>query len=178
MQQNEFSVRRIVTGVDDDGKSIIAEDGPSPHVTYISENGEFALVDLWRTSAAPSQARAVDKVTRPAVLSPDPGGSVVRVLRMPPFADMEANSPGDGFDPSAKSAFENQDKSIHPGMHKTNSVDYAIILSGEVWAILERGETRMCAGDVLIQRATSHAWENRSDQSCVIAFVLVDAEDR
>lgn len=62
-------------------------------------------------------------------------------------------------------------------MHKTSSVDYAIVLSGEIWAILEEGEALMRAGDVLIQRATSHSWSNRSDSPCIVAFILIDAED-
>jgi uncharacterized cupin superfamily protein len=66
---------------------------------------------------------------------------------------------------------------IHPMMHKTKSVDYAIVLSGEIVAIMEDGETTMRAGDVLVQRATSHSWANRSDVPCMIAFVLVDARD-
>ncbi|HKY81170.1 MAG TPA: cupin domain-containing protein [Sphingobium sp.] len=63
----------------------------------------------------------------------------------------------------------------HPFMHRTRSVDYAIVLSGEIWAVLDEGETLMRAGDVLIQRATNHAWANRSEAQCVMAFVLVDA---
>jgi quercetin dioxygenase-like cupin family protein len=63
----------------------------------------------------------------------------------------------------------------HPFMHKTVSVDYAIVISGEIWAVLDQDEVLMRAGDVLIQRGTNHAWSNRSDKPCVMAFVLVDA---
>lgn len=63
----------------------------------------------------------------------------------------------------------------HPGMHQTATVDYAIVLEGEVVAIMERGETTMRAGDVLIQRGTNHAWANRSNAPVKVAFILIDA---
>ena len=62
----------------------------------------------------------------------------------------------------------------HPGMHTTQTVDYAIILEGEIWAVMDEGETLMRAGDVLIQRGTNHAWANRSARTARIAFVLID----
>jgi len=64
----------------------------------------------------------------------------------------------------------------HPGMHKTNTVDYAIVLSGEIWAVLDEGEVLLRAGDCLVQRGTNHAWSNRAEKPCVIAFVLVAAK--
>lgn len=64
----------------------------------------------------------------------------------------------------------------HPGFHRTDSVDYAIVLEGEVWALMEVGETLMRAGDVLVQRGTNHTWANRSDRPCRIAFVMIGAE--
>ena len=64
----------------------------------------------------------------------------------------------------------------HPGFHKTATIDYAIVLSGEIYALMDEGEVLLKAGDVLIQRGTSHAWSNRTEQPCCIAFVLIDAE--
>ena len=61
-------------------------------------------------------------------------------------------------------------------MHRTNSIDYAIVLSGEIWAVMDVGETKMRAGDVLIQRGTNHAWANRSNRPARVAFVLIDAK--
>jgi quercetin dioxygenase-like cupin family protein len=63
----------------------------------------------------------------------------------------------------------------HPGFHKTDTIDYALVLEGEVWAILDEAETLLKAGDVLIQRGTFHAWDNRSESVCRIAFILLDA---
>ena len=64
----------------------------------------------------------------------------------------------------------------HAHMHRTRSIDYAIVLSGEIWAVMDVGETKLVAGDVLVQRGTNHAWANRSDAPCIIAFVLIDAK--
>ena len=64
----------------------------------------------------------------------------------------------------------------HPGFHKTNSVDYAIVLSGEIYALMDEGEVLLRAGDVLVQRGTNHAWSNRTDEPARLAFVLIDAE--
>jgi quercetin dioxygenase-like cupin family protein len=60
-------------------------------------------------------------------------------------------------------------------MHRTQTIDYAIVLSGEIWALMDIGETKMKAGDILIQRGTNHAWSNRSNKPCQVAFVLIDA---
>ncbi|HKT15191.1 MAG TPA: cupin domain-containing protein [Allosphingosinicella sp.] len=179
MTINPFTVRRIVTGLDADGKSVVETDSPTPHVTFVNESGSLAVADLWVTGAAPSPARAPDGLTKAADLVPSSGGSVLRMIRFPPDKELEGIAVGlRADDESAARAFADQDSSIHPLMHKTETIDYAIVLSGEIWAILEKSETLMRAGDVLIQRATSHAWANRSDSPCVVAFVLIDAEDR
>lgn len=178
--ENEFKIRRIVTGVDANGKSIIESDGLSPHVTLLNDSGSFVCADIWRTGASPSQARAADRLTTPTILAPEPGGSVVRVMRFPPDRELAGKGGETTFhagDESGAEAVVGQDMTIHPMMHKTKSVDYAIILSGEIVAIMESGETVMRAGDVLVQRATSHSWANRSDTPCMIAFVLIDARD-
>ena len=68
-----------------------------------------------------------------------------------------------------------EDRDRHPGMHKTATVDYAIVLTGEIWAVIDEGETLMKPGDTLIQRGTNHAWSNRTNESCRVAFILIDA---
>ena len=86
-----------------------------------------------------------------------------------------------GFD--RKTAFDSMgaghamdlDASRHPGMHKTATVDYAIVLSGEIWALMDEGETLLRSGDVLVQRGTNHAWSNRGAVPCLVALILVSA---
>ena len=76
---------------------------------------------------------------------------------------------------SARAAFD-RGSPRHPGFHKTSSVDYAIVLSGEIYALMDEGEVLLKAGDVLVQRGTNRAWSNRTDAPAYLAFVLVDAE--
>jgi quercetin dioxygenase-like cupin family protein len=64
----------------------------------------------------------------------------------------------------------------HPGFHKTDTIDYAIVLKGEIWALMDEGETLLRQGDVLVQRGTNHAWSNRTEEPAVLAFVLIDAK--
>jgi quercetin dioxygenase-like cupin family protein len=63
----------------------------------------------------------------------------------------------------------------HPGFHKTNTIDYVVVLEGEIWALMDEGELLMKAGDVLVQRGTNHAWSNRTDKPAYVMFVLIDA---
>jgi hypothetical protein len=169
-------IRRVVTGHDARGRSVIVSDGPSPHVLALPGRPDFGLTNLWVTDATPaSNEGQADAAARPVVLEPPPGGSILRVVEFPPD-----KAPG-GFD--RKAAFAamgadhamDPDASRHPGMHKTSTVDYAIVLAGEIWALMDVGETLLKAGDCLVQRGTNHAWSNRSDQPCLVAFILIAA---
>ena len=144
-------IRRIVTGHDARGRSMIASDGPSPHVVTLPGRTDFALTDLWVTDAAPaSNDGSADAARRRMTLEPPGPGTIFRVVEFPPDA-----APG-GFDRVA--AFRamgaghamDPDASRHPGMHRTNTVDYAIVLSGEIWALMDDDETLMRAGDTLV----------------------------
>ena len=170
-------IRRVVTGHDSQGRSIIAGDGPSPHTVAISASPAFGMTDLWVTYDAPANnTGASDPAARKIVLEPPPRGPIFRVVEFPPDAQLagkfdrveafEAIGARDALDP---------DGTRHPGMHRTHSVDYAIVLSGEIWAVMDVGETPLLAGDCLIQRGTNHAWSNRSNAPCLVAFILVDA---
>jgi quercetin dioxygenase-like cupin family protein len=169
-------IRRVVTGHDARGRSVIVSDGPSPHVLTIPGRTDFALTNLWITDGAPaSNAGNADAAARPVVLEPPRNGTIFRIVEFPPD-----RAPG-GFDRAA--AFKamgaghamDPDASRHPGMHKTDTVDYALVLSGEIWALMDDGETRLRAGDTLVQRGTNHAWSNRDDRPCLVAFILVSA---
>ena len=121
-------------------------------------------------------AEATDHAFR---LAPPKNGTVFRVIEYPPdrqrlaALERERASADDG---SGHSAAFDRASPRHPGFHKTSSVDYAIVLSGEIYALMDAGEVLLKAGDVLIQRGTNHAWSNRGDDSAYVAFVLVDAE--
>ena len=156
---------------------MIVSDGPSPHVLTIPGRPDFGLTNLWVTDTAPaSNAGNADAAARPVMLEPPANGTIFRVVEFPPDS-----APG-GFDRQA--AFDamgaghamDADASRHSGMHKTSTVDYAIVLSGEIWALMDEGETLMRAGDVLVQRGTNHAWSNRGSAPCLVAFILVNAK--
>ena len=77
---------------------------------------------------------------------------------------------GSGNKPTA------EDSAKHPTMHKTNSIDYLVVISGEMWMVMEEGEVLLKAGDCIVQRGTNHAWKNKGDKPCLLAAVLIDAD--
>jgi mannose-6-phosphate isomerase-like protein (cupin superfamily) len=170
-------IRRIVTGHDAQGQSIIASDAPSPHTLAMVESPAFGLTDLWVTSDAPADnAGSADPAARAIVLEPPPRGSIFRVVEFPPDVAVAGKVDMDeAFDAIGARAARDRSSARHPAMHRTHSVDYAIVLSGEIWAVMDVGETLMRAGDCLIQRGTNHAWSNRSGAPCLVAFILVGA---
>lgn len=109
-------------------------------------------------------------------IEPRGGGTVFRVIEYPPdsvrFKTIEPEAYFSGVGAKAADAAHRR----HPGMHKTDTIDYVIVLSGEIFALMDEGEVLLRAGDCLIQRGTSHAWSNRTQEPCVIAFVLVAAK--
>ena len=144
------SFRRIVTGHAPDGRAIFAEDAPCPHALPVA--GDVITLELWQQAGAPDNSRPyVDPVPPTASIPPPPGGTVFRIVEFP------------------------SDPEVKPYLHRTASLDYCVVLSGEVYAVLDDDERLMRAGDVLIQRGTNHSWANRSDAAALVMFVLVDA---
>ena len=172
-------IRRVVTGHDAAGRSVLVTDGPAPHV-YRRSPGSAVVTELWETRSAPADNQDNSEVTDHRFrLAPPRNGTVFRVIEYPPdkqriaALEQQRASADDG---SGHGAAFDRGSPRHPGFHKTSSVDYAIVLSGEIYAMMDEGEVLLTAGDVLIQRGTNHAWSNRSDEPAYLAFVLVDAE--
>ena len=169
-------IRRIVTGHNAQGRSIFVSDAPSPHVLTLPGRADLALTDLWVTDRAPaSNAGSADAAKRRMSLEPPMNGSIFRVVEFPPDAAGPAFDRAAAFRAMGASHAMDPDASRHPAMHRTDTVDYALVLTGEIWALMDEGETLMRAGDTLVQRGTNHAWSNRSDQPSLVAFVLVSA---
>ena len=103
------------------------------------------------------------------------GNSIVRAHSASEAARKRADDTRPEPGSSARAAFD-RGSPRHPGFHKTSSVDYAIVLSGEIYALMDEGEVLLRTGDVLVQRGTNHAWSNRTDEPARLAFVLIDAE--
>jgi naringenin degradation protein FdeH len=140
--------RRIVTGHDSSGKSVILSDAPTPKTLDI---GSAAFHEIWITDQMPVQITAAEPepTDRPVRTPPPAAGVTVRFTEMAPGAE----SP----------------------MHRTETVDVGIVLDGETWLILDDGsETLVRAGDAVVQRGTNHAWANRGDRPVRMAFVMID----
>lgn len=165
--------RRVVTGHDAAGKAVILFDGVSPNVKLRKATGLTSTL-LWVTDESPvDNSGSADRAERGIGVAPPPRGSIFRVVDFLPAADAgpvdnaamlkEMGIAGAGKDPR------------HATMHRTRSVDYAVIISGEIDMLLDDSEVHLNAGDVLVQRGTNHAWVNRGKENCRIAFVLIDA---
>jgi mannose-6-phosphate isomerase-like protein (cupin superfamily) len=166
----------VVTGHDAEGKSIFLSDGLAPNVKEMASMPGLALTDLWETQGAPARnAGSADNAARPVRLEPPKNGSILRIVEFPPDsqwrnrADARAafDSIGAGHAPDTHSA--------DPMMHKTATVDYIVVLKGEIYAIMDKGETLLKPGDVLVQRGTNHSWSVRGTEPCIIAAILVSA---
>jgi hypothetical protein len=168
-------VRRIVTAVNAAGRSYILSDTLLPAAPITP--GDPVRAGLWLTESAPASNTGVhDPVPEGVIFSIPPehrGGTVLRIVEFPP----EGGPHPDPAELARRGVKITPDRSAKdPGFHATDTVDYAICLEGEIWAVMDEGETLMRPGDVLIQRGTYHAWSNRSGRVCRMAFVLVDAE--
>ncbi|MBM3558643.1 MAG: cupin domain-containing protein [Alphaproteobacteria bacterium] len=130
----EQGFRRVVTGHDPAGRSIVVLDDTPASVTLGTAGDRRVLTEFWATVA-----------TGPGTAGAAAGFSEIRVV------DMPAGS--------------------RRAMHRTDTVDYGIVLDGEVWMVLDVGETLLRAGDVVVQRGTNHAWQNRSGRPARMAFI-------
>jgi mannose-6-phosphate isomerase-like protein (cupin superfamily) len=170
------SIRRVVTGHNAAKKSIIAKDAMATSIFEIKTMPGMRSTDLWETTTTPADLSSdADPVDRPMHLEPEPTGTIFRIAELPPDATWMGIDRSELFS-SVGASHAADTTSTNPTMHKTNSVDYAIVLSGEIWAVMDEGETRLQAGDVLVQRATNHAWSNRSSEPAMIAFILIGAK--
>jgi mannose-6-phosphate isomerase-like protein (cupin superfamily) len=177
------TVRRVVTGHDARGKAVVISDGPSPFIHVNPRDPDNTSTDLWRTgeTPAPIAAHPAEPTLGPRRQLPQPRGTVIRINQVPPESEQtRAMTPEDSR--RAFGALGNETAALwgkggrHPLMHRTETIDYAIILEGEITMVLDDEDVLLKAGDVVVQCGTSHAWSNRSKAPCTIAFVLIDGE--
>lgn len=174
-------VRRIVTGHSPAGFAIIQEDGAAPRQQRIGGDIGPMFHEIWNTRSTPAliDPASSEPTEQDIILAPPSGGTRIRVLDIPPEGDKLANfskeerrahfteiGAGDAVSDSGRHAF----------MHRTETIDYGIVLEGEVVLIMDEGETTCRAGDIIIQRGTNHGWANRSNANCRIAFILIDGK--
>lgn len=175
--------RRIVTGHDAGGRAVIVEDAPPPRVARIGGEHGPIFYEVWNTRQTPAHIDAAsgEPPETGIVLAPPTGGTRIRVLDIPPegdhFADLspeEARAHFAEIGAGEASSFGSGDPSRHAMMHRTRTIDYGIVLDGEIVLMMDEGEAVASAGDIVIQRGTNHGWANRSDRNCRIAFILID----
>jgi len=143
-----WTPRRVVTGYDAAGKSVFLADGAPPVVRTAPDGAAFH--ELWNTPAMPAPIGPAEEepTERSLTVPPDPNGTKIRINEFPPGV-------------------------VSP-MHRTQTVDYGIVIEGEMVLVLDDCETVLRAGDVVVQRGTDHRWENRSGAVARMVFVLVD----
>ena len=175
-----MAVRRIVTGHDENGKAIVVSDGETPNVVHPANRPGVEINNLWVLDGSPARVHGPEETTdRQIGLLPPQNGSVFRIIKFPPEKDWIDSVDRDAARQSfasigAESAAAEAGKAPHPLMHRTETVDYAVCLSGEIYLVLDDSEVLMQAGDSCVQRGTNHAWSNRTDSDCYMMFVLVD----
>ena len=174
--------RRIVTGHNAAGKAVILSDAPPPRVERVGGAIGPTFYEVWNTRETPARIdRASGEPHEEGItLAPPKNGTRIRVLDIPPD-DARVN---DMTPEEARALFASVgagDASSHTGagsrhafMHRTETVDYGIVLDGELVLIVDEGETTVRAGDIVVQRGTNHGWANRSGKPCRIAFILID----
>lgn len=170
-------VRRVVIGHDETGKAVALFDGElQPKQRSAGGNG---VTNLWITAESPADVGGrSDRGPAQVGVPPVPNGTVFRIVDFPPASGAVAPSHVDhhkvltamGIDPAT------QGYARHANTHRTRSIDYAIVLDGEIDMLMDDSDVHVKAGDVLIQLATNHAWVNNSGRTCRIAFVLIDAQ--
>lgn len=181
MNEQARPVRRIVV-VDENDRSRCIADGPSPDVRTDPARPGFAATRIWVSDRTPPRLKGLrESLHLPHALEPPRGGSVCRVVTFPPddtykgkvgakevrayFAAM--GSPG---------ASTYSREAPHPYMQKTRTLDFCLVLEGEITLVLDTGEVPLKAGDTVVQRGTNHAWSNRSSKPCVVAFSSHDGK--
>ena len=172
------SIRRVVTGHDENGVAVVQSDETATCILSRPNRPGVTLTNLWMNEKTPAiMDRKDDPVTGPLILHPPDNGAVFRIVQFDP-EDPEVLATLDG-----KAAFAEMgaganvvEGARHPFMHRTDSLDYAVILTGEIYMLLDEDEVLLKAGDTVVQQGTNHAWSNRGTEPCQIAFILIDAK--
>ena len=173
-------VRRVVTGHDPDGAAIVASDGELPTAIELPLIPGTVFHEVWSTQGMPAGiGNGADPTTGAPVLPPPGHGTRIRFVDIPPetpemrAVDLRAVEAA-FVQIGAAGASTAGEGAPHPLMHRTESIDYAIVMDGEITLVLDEAEVELEAGSVVIQRGTNHAWANRGDRPCRMLFVLID----
>ena len=171
-------MRRIITGHNENGKSVISIDGP-PARSIGEEAG--GLYEIWNTEGSGLDSSSLkDRADIDILLSPVKGGTKFRYFQINPIPE---GIPDEAIEAATAEAFEKigashhrVDTSKNAAMHETDTIDYIILLKGDVTLILDEEEVRLKPHDVVVQRATNHAWVNNGAEPALLIAVLIDNE--
>ena len=173
-------IHRVVTGHNAQGQAVVVSNGPLPTVVEIAAIPGTVFHEVWSTSGAPAPVdNGADPTLGPLTLPPPKHGTRFRFVDIPPdteeFLAHGAQRMKDAFSQIGDEAASTvKAQSPHPLMHRTESVDYGVVIEGEMTLVLDQGEVLLKPGSVVVQRGTNHAWANRSGKPCRMLFVLVD----
>ena len=176
-------MRRVVTGLTKEGKSVFVNDGEPTRSCTIEELPSFRMAEIWATEASHSIPNMEGDITEEITsLVPGLTGTRFRLSRMYPEQEViEALQKGadvevmmEKFARGAPGIIMEAD---NPGMHTTDSIDYGVVISGEVYLEVDDGaEVLLKPGDCVVQNGTRHAWRNRGSEPCLMAFVMIGAK--
>jgi uncharacterized cupin superfamily protein len=176
VSQGPLRIRRVVTGVDGVGRAVVASDGTAPRSHDFASIPGMSETLVWETRPGePIPTTPVDPTITAESMVPAPGATMLKIVRFPPDAVFADPS----FDPQAADAEQAEAQpgladlfeSDNPGMHATPTIDYAVVLEGEITLELDDGVlVRLSRGDVVVQNATRHAWRNPSSEPATIVF--------
>ena len=176
------AIHRVVTGHAPDGRAVVSSEGPLPTVIGIEAIPGTVFHEVWSTNESPARVdTSADPTLGSIKLPPPKGGTRIRFVDIPPdtpellaHGAQRMNAAFSQIGDAAASTV--REHSPHPLMHRTESVDYGIVIEGELTLVLDDSEVQLRKGSVVVQRGTNHAWANRSSSVCRMLFVLVDGE--
>jgi len=174
-------IHRVVTAHDADGKAVIASNGPLPNVVELQALPGMIFHEVWETQGTPAPVdNRADPTTGPMMHGAPKNGTRIRFVDLPPDTNYLADAAT-----RMKALFEEvnnveglttKSNSPHPMMHRTESIDYGVVIDGELTLVLDDSEVQLKPGSVVVQRGTNHAWANRSDKPCRMLFIQLDGE--
>jgi len=172
---NAQEMRRVVTGLDDRNHATVLFDTLMP-LKMVAPG--IKATNFWITDSYPPSLTKEDPSGRPIGTAPPDNGTKFRVVEFAPLdADSEAKLPPEMIEKGITNSPVRGIPVKHPLMHRTRSLDYAVILSGEIDMMLDDASVHLKQGDVVVQQATNHAWINHGAQPCRILFVLMDSKE-
>jgi len=172
-EHRDVVARRVVAGVDDNGKSVIVSDAVTPARVVLDA---FTINQLWQFDALPPHVLVDDTSNGEVSIAPPEGGFVYLVTSFPPDSEWDLGAGyADALAASGGHAESHVETEEIAGLHETDTVDILTVISGEMYAVLEGGETLLKPGDTFVQRGTKHAWHNRGDVPCTIVAVMMGA---